>query len=428
MAFAGIVYINANAGNRGAGQRQEHKIESEEQTTVPPRAARLVLVTPDGAVVGSLPPMPVDVPWWQEVESVVRAAREQHGIEVTILRLLDVARDRPPGVEVTYLAEIAEPVPAQVWTGRIEAHALRRAYATPGGPAADLGWAEQVLAGHGLAATGKPVQVRTWNLSSVWRIPIGGQSAWLKVVPPFLGHESRIITALRGQRVPELFGHDDSGRLLLAEIPGNDLFEASLPQLLGMVTLLVDMQALWIGRTEELRAMGLPDWRGASLSCEIASVVQRTSAELSGEERSVLRRFVEELPARFAALDACGLPDTLVHGDCHPGNFRGTERQLTLLDWGDSGIGHPLLDQPAFLDGVAPEHAEAIKDHWNRAWLARMPSCDPARAAGLLAPVAAARRAVIYQRFIDNIEPSEHVYHHGDPADWLRRTAALMTA
>ena len=100
MAFAGIVYINANTGNRGAGQRQEHKIESEEQTTVPPRAARLVLVTPDGAVVGSLPPMPVDVPWWQEVESVVRAAREQHGIEVTILRLLDVARGASGGYQL----------------------------------------------------------------------------------------------------------------------------------------------------------------------------------------------------------------------------------------------------------------------------------------------------------------------------------------
>lgn len=25
----------------------------------------------------------------------------------------------------------------------------------------------------------------------------------------------------------------------------------------------------------------------------------------------------------------------------------------TLLDWGDSGVGHPLLDQPAFLDAIA---------------------------------------------------------------------------
>ena len=46
----------------------------------------------------------------------------------------------------------------------------------------------------------------------------------------------------------------------------------------------------------------------------------------------------------------------------------------------------------------------------------------------LLAPVAAARQAVIYRKFLDNIEPSEHPYHRADPARWLTRTAALVRA
>ncbi|MFK0165275.1 phosphotransferase family protein [Rhizobium sp. NPDC090279] len=399
---------------------------SPEKTSLQPRAARLVLVTPDGMVVGCLPPIPVEVPWWQEVQSVVRAARERHGIDVTILRLLEAARDRAPGGEVTYLAEIAAPVPAEPWAGKIEAHPLRQAYAEPGGPAADLDWAVRVLAGHGLTPTVKPVQVRTWNLSSVWRIPIGSQSAWLKVVPPFLAHEGRVITALAGHDVPTLYGHDEHGRVLIEEIPGDDLFEAALPQLLAMVTLLVEIQASWIGRVEELRAMRLPDWSGPSLCFEIAEVVRRTGDELSEDERATLRRFVEDLPTLFAEVDACGLPDTLVHGDCHPGNFRGTEREITLIDWGDSGIGHPLLDQSAFLDGLPPEYIETIKGHWNREWLTRVPGSDPARAAELLAPIAMARRAVIYQRFLDNIEPSERIYHRDDPAGWLRDTVALL--
>ncbi|HIC7211664.1 phosphotransferase family protein [Burkholderia stabilis] len=392
----------------------------------PPRIARLVLVTPDGAMVGCLPPLPVAIPWWQEVESVVRAARERHGLDVTILRLLETVRDRAPGGEVTYLAEIAEPVPAECWTGRIEPHSLRQNYARPGGPAADLGWAARVLAQRGLSASAKPVQVRTWNLSSVWRIPIGGQSAWLKVVPPFLGHEGRVITALAGRRAPTLLGHDECGRILLAEIPGDDQFDAALPQLLAMVTLLVDMQASWIDRIDELHTMQLPDWSGAGLATDIAAVVERTGDALSRDERVSLRHFVNGLAARFAKVDACGLPNTLVHGDCHPGNFRGTQSDLTLLDWGDSGIGHPLLDQSAFLDAVPREYAPTIKDHWKREWLAKVPGCDPVRAATLLAPIATARRAVIYQRFIDNIEPSEQVYHRGDPADWLSQTAALV--
>lgn len=75
------------------------------------RIATLVLVTPDGAVVGSLPGIPVATPWWQDAEPVVCAARERHGIDITVLRMLASARDRPHGGAVTYLAEVAAPLP-----------------------------------------------------------------------------------------------------------------------------------------------------------------------------------------------------------------------------------------------------------------------------------------------------------------------------
>jgi len=393
----------------------------------PQRIARLVLVTPDGAMVGSLPGIPVALPWWQEAESVVRAAREHYGIDVTILRLLGAASDRPHGGLVTYVAEIAEPVPADPWNERLEAHPMRQTYAEPGGPAADLVWARSMLRRHGIAPNGEPVQVRSWNLSSVWRIPAGGETAWLKVVPPFFAHEGRMIAALANGPVPRLLGHD-GGRMLLAGIPGEDMYEAALPRLLEMVTLLVQLQASWIGRARTLLSMGLPDWRGPALTEAVADVVERTRDDLLAEDVVLLDRFVRDLPNRFAEIESCGIPATLVHGDFHPGNFRGTVDSLTLLDWGDSGVGHPMLDQPAFLDRVPGEHRQAIREHWNGEWLAALPRSDPGRAAELLAPVAAARQAVIYQRFLDNIEPSEQVYHRHDPADWLGRTAALLKA
>ena len=52
------------------------------------------------------------------------------------------------------------------------------------------------------------------------------------------------------------------------------------------------------------------------------------------------------------------------------------------------------------------------------------------RAASLIAPLAAARQALIYQGFLDAIEPSEHPYHAADPAFWLGRAvdlAAIMS-
>ena len=84
----------------------------------PPRTARLVLVTPDGVVVGALPAVPVALPWWQDAEFVVQAAR-QRGVDVTVLRLLETERDRPHGGAVTYLAEVRDPVSAEPWHGRL---------------------------------------------------------------------------------------------------------------------------------------------------------------------------------------------------------------------------------------------------------------------------------------------------------------------
>lgn len=384
-------------------------------------------MTPDGTVVGRLPAVPVATPWWQEVEPVVTAARERHGIDVTILRLLDSEFEQPHGGRVTYLAEVEGPVPAAPWKGRLDEHPLRLPYARPGGPAADLAWAEAVLAARGLRPSGQPVQVRTWNLSSLWRIPVEGQTAWLKVVPPFFAHEGPLLARLAVGPVPALLGQERC-RVLMAEVPGEDLYDAKGSVLAAMVSLLVGLQRSWSDRAEELLALGLPDWRALALVPAIGDVVERTADELGADDRAALVEFLRELPARFAAIAACGMADTLVHGDFHPGNFRGGGGHLTLLDWGDSGVGHPLLDMPAFLGRVPADAAALVRTHWLRLWREALPGADPERAAALLAPVAAARQAVVYQGFLDRIEPSERCYHSADPAEWLRRTAALLRA
>jgi hypothetical protein len=401
-------------------------IATEEARSAPPaRTAELVLVTHDGAVLGRLAAVPVSTPWWQDVEPVVLAVHERFGIDVVVLRLLEAELNRPHGGRVVYLAEVDRPVAAEPWEGCLTDHLLRQPYARPGGPKADLAWAEAVLGRLGIAITAPPAQVRTWNLSSLWRIPTVGQTVWLKVVPHFFAHEGRLLVALAKERVPRVLGHEGR-RVLLAEIHGEDLYEADEHQLVAMVTLLVGVQRSWIGRTKELIALGLPDWRAPSLGSAIGDVFDRTKHELSVDDREVLEQFLGDLPRRFAAIDACGIRDTLVHGDFHPGNVRGRGDTLTLLDWGDAGIGHPLLDQPAFLDRVPAHLVGVVSSHWTRQWLEAIPGSDPARASALLAPVAAARQAVIYQRFIDGIEPTEQPYHRFDPVEWLQRTAILV--
>jgi Ser/Thr protein kinase RdoA (MazF antagonist) len=184
----------------------------------------------------------------------------------------------------------------------------------------------------------------------------------------------------------------------------------------------VRLQARWVDRIEELLEAGLPDWRARPLTRLVEALVSRSDvrAQLLSEELTALDVLVGSLPDRFAALDACGIPETLVHGDFHPGNWRYDGRSLVLLDWGDVGVGHPMLDMSSFDAYVPTDVMPRIRDAWIDAWRTAQPGSEPARAEALIPPIAALRRAVIYQGFLDRIEPSERRYHESDVRDWLR--------
>jgi hypothetical protein len=153
------------------------------------RTVTVVLVSPDGALLGCLPPVEVATPWWQEVSSI--AAR---GVQV--LRLLHGDRPYPPGGHVTYLAEAVDHPERVTEPPEIDLrpHPLRAPYAEIGGPAASLASARDIL-GPGVTAH----QQRTWNLSAIWRMdrPDGTPVAWLKQVPAFFAHEPEAIRLVR---------------------------------------------------------------------------------------------------------------------------------------------------------------------------------------------------------------------------------------
>ncbi len=390
-----------------------------------PRTARVVLVDPAGEARGALPPVAVETPWWQDIEPVVRAVREAHGIEIVVLRMLEAERAEAPGGLVTYLAESDARANLAPYDGALEDHPLRIAYARPGGPAADLAWAREVLAASDLSLAAPPAQMRTWNLSSLWRLETNAGAAWLKVLPDFLAREASVLGWLAGERAPQLIG-GEGARVLMAEIPGRDLYGASLPELLEMVDLLVDLQTRRIGREAELLALGAVDWRAEALIAAIAGAFERTADELDAQERATLGAFVAGLPARMAAVAACGVPETLIHSDFHPGNVRGGPGAMILIDWGEAGVGHPLLDQAAMFSNIGGDEGAAVRAHWARRWREAAPGCDPLAAFALLWPVAIAKQAAVYWNFLDHIEPSEHPYHRADPADRLRRAAAAL--
>lgn len=405
---------------------------------MPGRVVTLLLCTSDGAgsaqVLGALPPFDVPSPWWPEAAEVVAGARARFGLDVVVLRLLSVETaavvDGGPAVYLVQVDPAAAGLVRSVltpWPGDpLADDPARMPWARPDGPQVDVAWAQDVVATAGLVPTGPPEQVRTWNLSSIWRLPTDAGTAWLKVVPPFFAHEGDLLAALAAVEpaaVPELLAHDGP-RMLLRDVPGTDRFDATGAELAVMVRELVALQAAWPGRTAELLALGVPDWRPPAYLPDVEALLARGDTVDAATARE-LDGLVGSLPARLAAIDECGVPDTLMHGDFHPGNLRGDGRHLRLLDWGDSGVGHPLLDETAFCQRLSAADRAIARTAFEQQWRAVVPGCDPTRAADLLGPVAALRAAVVYQRFLEAIEPSEHVYHRDDPGFWLRRAAEL---
>jgi hypothetical protein len=331
----------------------------------------VTLALTDGRV---MPAFEVAVPWWQEMVAVIEGARAHLRLEVSVLRILETEPGRTNGGKVTYLASVE----GDASDSSGDDHPLRPDYAKPGGPARSIAWARSVL--------DRPItsvaQQRTWNLSAIWKLGTPTGTVWLKQVPRFFWHEAAVLRHL-GR--PLLLAADDAGRMLIEDIPGEDLYEADLATLLAIADDCADFQIGALSHVESLRAAGVPGMLALP------------------RER--------ELPT--------GMPDTLVHGDLHPGNVCGTPMDRTIIDWGDAFIGHPGFDILRLSERVPGERRNELIARWAKRWQEAVAGCDPVREAALLRPIAALRNAAVYTHFLANIEPSEHPYHAADVPLWL---------
>ncbi|MER5260619.1 phosphotransferase [Actinosynnema sp. NPDC002837] len=346
------------------------------------------LVTVGGRFVGTAEPFTVDSPWWNDVEPVTAHLDRVLGVTTSVLRLVGTTVPRARGGVVTYQVE-ADRVPDRGLSGdgvsgdglsdggrhAFADHPLRQAWARPGGPAALVGWARRHV-----EVTGPVVQVKTWNLSCLYRLPTARGNVWAKGTPPFMADEAEVIglvASVDPSLAPELIAAEP-GRVLLGEAPGVDCWQPG----------------------EDVVERIVPRWVAVQ-------------AALAGEPR---------LRVRGVRVPGFGLPETLLHGDFHPGNWRSGG---VVLDWGDAHWGHPALDAARLIGFVAPESRAMVERVWVDAWLRHYPSSDPASALRHARPASHLVGAAVYQEFLDNIEPSERVYHLGDPEAELARAQSL---
>jgi len=373
------------------------------------------VVTHGGACAGVVGPFPVDIPWWAEVEPVVTHLEEMLGVPVVVLRLLTVeGSDGARDGHVTYHAEALQP-PGNLTPCDFvdDDHPLRLPWAQASGVRELFRWASQYV-----DLTGRPAQRKTWNLAGLFRLPTADGPVWLKAIPAFAAAEPTAIAAFAEvdpDLVPTVLA-SAPGRLLLADVPGTDCWDASPQTVADAVHRLAATQA----RIDQ-PPHAIPDRRPDTLAAAVRDLLNGpVGTELSPEEL----RAAKSLQWRWEMLADCGLPDTVVHGDFHPGNWRCGDGAPVVLDFADAHLGNPVLDGLRAIDYLPADRRRTAADAWIAAWTAAVPRSRPAEALLIAEPLAHLAYAVRYQEFLDNIEPSERVYHLGDPAAAIRHALA----
>jgi Ser/Thr protein kinase RdoA (MazF antagonist) len=390
------------------------------------------LVTWGEAYLGVIGPFPVSVPWWAEVEPVVAHLREVLDVPVLVLRLLGVeggegGRDGHVAYHVAALNRPApgllaeRPVDHAALTGPQE---LRSPWARVEGIREMLSWASETLSAAGRRVTGPAVQRKTWNLAALFRLPTEQGPVWLKATPRFAADEASVIAAfghVDPAVVPPVIGAGPQ-RVLLEHLPGEDCWDGSAQVITSAVQRLAAVQAALADRPASFPP-GLPDRRTPVLAGQIRALLGgQVARELTAREVTAARGLL----SRFPLLDDCGLPDTIVHGDFHPGNWRSDGGPPVMVDFADAHVGSPVLDGLRACDFLPEGKRPAAARAWIDAWRSWVPGCDAERALFIAEPLAHLAYAVRYQEFLDGIEPVERIYHLGDPAAAIR--AALRSA
>lgn len=328
--------------------------------------------------------------------------------------------------------EVADLVPADVRAVRPG----RPPWEAPDWLPATEDWLRAQLAGLGRAISGRVVQQRSWELSSLLQAPTSAGPVWLKASAgsDLFADEGAVMALVSGwfpAHVPAPLSRHDHQRLLLLEDFGPaigrgaaiDVQERVLAGFGGLQTATAD-------RLSALRSVGLADRGPAELAQRVVSwfpalgstasipSVDRPSW-LTGEETATLQGAVPRLVDLCSDLAAGPVPLTLLHGDLHLNNVAGGPGWGVVFDWTDACIGHPFFDLVTALHGSA-ENRIRQRDAYLSAWT---DYASPAqlrelwRKVEILAPL---HHAVSYAAIASACAPPVDPHMALATADWLR--------
>lgn len=246
--------------------------------------------------------------------------------------------------------------------------------------------------------------VRPW--STVLRVPTTDGPLFFKANDRYSRFEAALDDEL-ARSFPDLVGEvvavDTERGWLLLHDAGTRLrdLEPGPEQLVCWEQLLpryAELQIALGGRADELRGLGVPDFRLAGLPARFEQLLDDeavlrpgTDDDLTADEVDRVRASVPTFATMCEELASFGIAESLQHDDLHDGQVFVRDGCHRILDWGDSCVTHPFhtlgvtLRAVAYQQGFQPGGSalERIRDAYLEPFTRSRPRADVKAAAAL---------------------------------------------
>jgi hypothetical protein len=289
---------------------------------------------------------------------------------------------------------------------------------------------------------------RPW--STVMRVPTPEGLCYFKAAMPLDAFEPALIQALAAGMpdcLPEVVAADlergwmitrDAGTSLRARLHSPEdlrLLDPALPRL-------AQLQMQWLGRADELLALGLLDRQVETLPALFERLAADREALMVGQPSGLSKtqhaRLLAEVP-RYAALcqrlAAFPMGSSIHYDDMHTSNIFLRGERITFIDWGDSTVSHPFCSMLIFLREIAdraglPEESTQtpeglppvlarLRDIYLEPWQVYETRANLIEAFNLAFRVGMVGRALTWNTIIPALdEPHQAEYRYTVPA-WL---------